>query len=193
MIQVREAIVVEGRYDKERVQAVVQAIVVETRGFRIFKDAQSREYLKKLADQRGIIILTDSDSAGFLIRGHLKSFLPESKIKNAYIPAVQGKERRKRKAGKEGLLGVEGQADSAVLQALLRAGAGIEEQVEEVYTTASLYSLGLTGGVNSSKLRERLLKSLNLPPYLSTKDILKYLNRNPKQAQLALKELIEKE
>lgn len=183
---VKEAIIVEGKYDKQRVSMYVDALIVETRGFGIFKDKEKRSYLKKLALERGIIILTDSDSAGFLIRNHLKTFIPEEYIKNAYIKRVEGKEKRKEKPSKEGFLGVEGHGKEEIIQALERAGAGSCAKAEPVFTAADLYNLGITGGENSREKRLLLTQRLELPPHISSKELLKYMNLNSEAARNAL-------
>lgn len=178
MITLKEAVIVEGRYDKVRLQTVVDALIIETRGFHLFKDEKKKAYIKKLAAERGILILTDSDSAGFLIRNHLKSFVPEAQIKNAYIPKVTGKEKRKKAPSGEGLLGVEGISAAALEEAIRKAGAGLRELPEAKFTQTDLYNLGLTGREGSRENRLLFLNSLGLPDYLSTKDLLKYMNLN---------------
>ena len=182
MIRVKEAILVEGRYDKNALKQVVDAVIVETAGFGIFKDHEKRDYIRRLADERGIVILTDGDGAGFVIRNHLKSFLPPDRIKQAYIPDVFGKERRKRQPGKEGKIGVEGMRPDVLLQALRRAGATMEELPEseneraEMLTKADLVRMGLAGGPESSARRKELQKKLGFPEHLSANGLLEALN-----------------
>lgn len=179
MIHIKEAIIVEGRYDKIRLSSVVEGTIIETHGFRIFKDARMRSYIKRLASQGGVVILTDSDRAGFLIRNHIKSFLPSGQIKQAYIPEIKGMERRKRQPSKEGLLGVEGIDEATLLQALKRAGCTLGEQQAEKMNLemADLYEDGLWGRENSACLRRELCKRLDLPGRLSASDFLHALNR----------------
>ena len=126
MIQLKEAVIVEGKYDKMKLSQFIDGVIIETSGFQIFKSEQKREYIKKLAETCGIVILTDSDRAGFLIRNHIKSFVPRERIKNAYIPEIRGKERRKAKYSKEGLLGVEGMSPEVITEALQRCGVSAE-------------------------------------------------------------------
>ena len=182
MIRIREAIVVEGRYDKNALKQVVDAMVIETAGFGIFKDTEKRAYLRRVAKQRGIIVLTDGDGAGFVIRSHLKGILPPEHVKHAYIPDVRGKERRKRIPGKEGKLGVEGMRPEVLLEALKRAGAtflesGMEEKrVEAPVTKADLVRLGLSGGPESGARRKALQKKWGLPERLSANGLLEAIN-----------------
>ncbi len=181
MIRVKEAIVVEGKYDKIKLSALVDGIVVETNGFGIFQDRDKLEYLRRLSRERGLIILTDSDGAGFLIRGKLASCIPSSQLKHAYIPDILGKERRKAAPSKEGKLGVEGMDLPTLRAVLVRAGAVIEDQAdpkkaEGALSKADLYALGLSGGANSARRRKLLQKALNLPERLSSNGLLQALN-----------------
>lgn len=174
MIRIREAIVVEGRYDKALVASLVDTVIVETRGFGIFKDRERLAYLRLLAEKRGLLVLTDADGAGFLIRGFLKSSIPADRIRQAYIPALRGKERRKEKPSKEGLLGVEGMSGDVILESLRRAGVQIEGEDapgREPLSMTQLYELGLAGRPNSAARRKRLEKALGLPEYLSSKSL----------------------
>lgn len=180
--EIREAVIVEGRYDKNTVSQVISALIIETNGFSIFNDAQKREFIAQMAKMRGIIILTDSDASGFLIRNRLRSFIPEEYIKNAYIPDIYGKEKRKRAPGKEGKLGVEGMRPDVILSALKLAGATFTDAEEASpaqahLTVADLYAAGLTGLPDSAKRRSRLLKDLRLPEHLSTKALCAVLDR----------------
>lgn len=172
MIRVREVIVVEGKYDRQRVLSAVDALVVETGGFRLFHDADKKQMLRTLAQQRGLIILTDSDGAGLVIRNHISSFVPPDKLKQAYVPPLPGKEARKRQPSREGLLGVEGMDASVVVGALRRAGATVEEDgnglsAGEPLTKRDLYDLGLSGRPDSAVRRRALAARLGLPSYLS--------------------------
>lgn len=177
MLKVKEAIIVEGKYDQIRLSSVVDGLIIPTGGFSIFRDTETRALIRKAADERGILILTDSDSAGFLIRNHIKSFVPPEKIKNAYIPPVPGKERRKRTASKEGLLGVEGIDEKILEKELIAAGVGIrrEENPDPIRTT-DFFEWGLTGCENSSGKRRVLAEKLGLPSHLSTAAMLEILN-----------------
>ena len=166
MIEIKEAVIVEGKYDKMRLKGILNSVIVETGGFRLFKDAEKLSLIKNLAEKQGIVILTDSDSAGFVIRNHLKSAVSPDKIKNAYIPTIQGKEKRKSKPSKEGLLGVEGIDEKELLLSLQRAGATIKNSAE----------LGLSGHDNSSILRRKLLKQLNLPEYITANALCELLS-----------------
>ena len=180
MHSVKEVIVVEGRYDKNTLSQVVDAVILETSGFGIFNDAAKRRLLKKLAETRGLILLTDSDAAGFLIRNRIRGFIDPALIKHAYIPDVYGKERRKAQVSKEGKIGVEGMRPEVLLDALIRAGATIDER-EMVATSpriskADLYALGLSGREGSAEKRKKLLRQLRLPERMSADAMLDVLN-----------------
>ncbi len=179
MLTIREAIIVEGRYDKIKLGGLVNAPIIETGGFRVFTDREKQNLIRQIAAKRGILILTDSDGAGFVIRNFLKGVVPSNQIKHCYIPQIAGKERRKAQAGKEGLLGVEGVTDEVILSAIRKSGATIEGEEgcrRGEITKADLCMLGLTGGENSAKKRQALLKQLGLPSYLSTNAMLTALN-----------------
>lgn len=180
MQRIKEVIVVEGRYDKNTLSQVVDAVIIETGGFGIFNDREKRALLKKLAESRGLILMTDSDGAGFLIRNHLKGCIDPGLIKNAYIPDVYGKERRKAKGSREGKLGVEGMRPEVLLEALKRAGATFEGdsggQQEGRISKADLYKKGLSGGAGSSARRQALLSRLELPARLTADGLLDVLN-----------------
>ena len=184
MKQIKEVIVVEGRYDKNALAQVVDATVVTLGGFAVFNDKEKLAFLRRLAEKRGLIVLTDSDGAGFVIRNYLKGALPKEQVKQAYIPDVYGKERRKRAPGKEGKLGVEGMKPAVLLEALRRAGAtfldgdGTEtvQPKSEPLTKADLFAAGLTGGADSASRRTALLKRLNLPEHLTANGLLEALN-----------------
>lgn len=180
MIRIREAIIVEGRYDKNTLAQIVDAPILETSGFGIFHDRQRLALLRRLAETRGIIVLTDSDGAGFVIRNYLRCAIDPSQVKHAYIPDISGKERRKRTASKEGKLGVEGMRPDVLLEALRRAGATIEGEETMAagarITKADLYAAGLTGGADSRAARQWLLAQLDLPEHLSTNALLEVLN-----------------
>lgn len=180
MIRIREAIIVEGRYDKNTLAQIVDAPILETSGFGIFHDRQRLALLRRLAETRGIIVLTDSDGAGFVIRNYLRGAIDSSQVKHAYIPDIAGRERRKRTASKEGKLGVEGMRPDVLLEALRRAGATIEGEEPPAagarITKTDLYAAGLTGGADSKAARQRLLAQLDLPEHLSTNALLEVLN-----------------
>lgn len=179
MIKIKEAIVVEGRYDKNTLAQIVDAPILETSGFGIFKDKEQLGFLRKVAQQRGLIVLTDSDGAGFVIRNHLKSAIEPKYLKHAYIPDIYGKERRKATAGKEGKLGVEGMRPETIVEALRRAGATFEDghiDTPQTITKQDMVELGLSGGKDSSEKRKQLLKYLELPEHMSANAMLQALN-----------------
>ena len=182
MRKIKEVIVVEGRYDKNTLAQVVDATVVTLGGFSVFNDKEKVAFLRRLAAERGLIVLTDSDGAGFVIRNYLKGALPKEKVKQAYIPDIHGKEKRKAQPGKEGLLGVEGVDDTLVLQALrdaLGEEAGISPAKPEgrQITYTDLYEWGLSGTAGSAERKTKLLCALGLPPRLSKKELVEALNR----------------
>lgn len=179
MIKIREAIVVEGRYDKNTLAQIVDAPILETAGFGIFKDKQQMKLLRKIARSRGLVVFTDSDGAGFVIRNHLKSAIEPKYLKHAYIPDVYGKEKRKAAPGKEGKLGVEGMRPEVILEALRSAGATIEGETgpgNHRITKQDMVELGLSGGANSSAKRLALLKELDLPERMSSNALLQALD-----------------
>lgn len=179
MIKIKEAIVVEGRYDKNTLSQIVDAPILETSGFGIFKDKQQLSLLRRIAETRGLIVFTDSDGAGFVIRNHIKSAIPGKFLKHAYIPDIPGKEKRKSAPGKEGKLGVEGMSREIILEALRRAGATIEGEEAPTacrITKQDLMSLGLSGSADASAKRLKLLKKLNLPEHMSPNALLQALN-----------------
>ena len=180
MERIREVIVVEGRYDKNALSQVVDAVILETGGFGIFKDAQKRKLLRTLAETRGLIVLTDPDGAGFVIRSFLKGCTDPDAVKHAYVPDIYGKERRKSTPSKEGKLGVEGMRPQVLLEALRRAGATFEDAAETPRTAgitkADLYARGLSGGEGSRAKRRELLQRLDLPERLTADGLLDVLN-----------------
>lgn len=180
MVRVREVIVVEGRYDKNTLSQVVEATILETRGFGVMRDKALLELLRRAAERRGLILLTDSDGAGFVIRNYLKGAIPARQLKQAYIPDVPGKERRKTAPGREGKLGVEGMRPEVLLEALRRAGATFEGESTAIprgeLTKADLVDLGLSGGPGSGERRLALLRRLNLPEHMSANAMLQALN-----------------
>lgn len=179
MVKIREAIVVEGRYDKNTLSQVVDAPIFETNGFGIRKDKARMDLLRRVAEQRGLIVFTDSDGAGFVIRNFLKGAIPAKYLKHAYIPDIPGKERRKSAPGKEGKLGVEGMTPEILLSCLKRAGAtilGEDTPTEQPITKQDLFDLGLSGGANASEKRKKLMKKLALPEHLSPNGLLQALS-----------------
>ena len=180
MYRVKETIIVEGVYDKIKLSGFIDGIIFVTGGFSVFKDKEKCQSIKTLAEKTGIVILTDSDSAGFKIRSFLKQLTDSENIKHAYIPDIKGKEKRKAQPGKEGLLGVEGMSEEIIIEALKRSGCTIDgESMKKLRTIkkSDLYMLGLSGGAGSSKKRERLTKILGLPSKISANMLLDVLNR----------------
>ncbi len=179
MVKIQEAIVVEGRYDKNTLSQIVDAPILETAGFGIFRDREKMNLLRKVAEKRGLIVFTDSDGAGFVIRNHIKSAIPGKYLKHAYIPDIPGKERRKAAPGKEGKLGVEGMSREIILEALQRAGATMEGEASPVkrdITKQDFMALGLSGGANASEKRRELAKKLGLPEHMNANAMLEALN-----------------
>ena len=180
MLRVKEAIVVEGRYDKNTLSQMVDAVILETSGFGIFKDGERLKLLRRIAGERGLIVLTDPDGAGFVIRNFLKGAIDPALVKHAYVPDLYGKERRKRAPGKEGKLGVEGMRPEVLEQALRRAGATIlgegERPVRREIDKADLCAGGLSGGPNAAERRGALMKKLDLPEHLTANGLLEVLN-----------------
>ena len=180
MISVKEVIVVEGRYDKNTLSQVFDAVIVETSGFGVFKDREKLALLRRLAEARGLVILTDSDGAGLVIRNFLKGSIDPALVKMAYVPEIAGKERRKPRPSKEGVLGVEGMSPETLIEALRRAGATLGGQAPTHrsgdITKATLYELGLSGGPGSAKKRRELLRRLGLPEKLGANALLDVLN-----------------
>ncbi len=180
MLSVKEVIVVEGRYDKNTLSQIVDAVIIETSGFGIFNDAQKQKLLRRLAAERGLIVLTDSDGAGFVIRNFIKGCVDPALVRHAYIPDVTGKERRKSAPSKEGKLGVEGMRPEVLLDALRRAGATVGGEAAEPHAArinkADMYKRGLSGGQGSRERRAALIRALDLPEKLSADALLDVLN-----------------
>lgn len=178
MIKLKEAVIVEGKYDKIKLSSLVDGLIITTDGFGIFKDREKRDLIKTLAKKRGIIILTDSDSAGFLIRSHIKGFVSEGEIKNVFIPDVFGKEKRKSAPSKEGKLGVEGM-DRELLESALKKAGIVEEKTNpnaKKVLKSDLFEDGISGGADSKAKRTRLLKELGLPERMSANALLETVN-----------------
>ena len=179
MHKISEVIVVEGRYDKNTLSQVVDAVIIETSGFGVFNNKEKQQLLRTLAEKRGMIVFTDSDGAGFVIRNFIKGCVDPKYLKHAYIPDIYGKERRKAKASKEGKLGVEGMKPEVLLEALIAAGAtvdGVSEDKKATITKADMFSMGYTGKPDSSKRRVELLKTLGLPEKMTGSALLDVLN-----------------
>jgi len=179
MDKIREAIVVEGRYDKNTLSQVVDAPIFQTEGFGILKDKAMLSLLRTVARERGLIIFTDPDGAGFVIRNYLKGAIDPKYVKHAYIPDVFGKERRKATPGKEGKLGVEGMTPQVLVDCLLRCGATVEGDSQEPrnqLTKQDMMELGLSGGANSALLRKRLMQKLSFPEHMSANALLQALD-----------------
>lgn len=182
MKRVREVIVVEGKYDAIRLRSAVDATVVQTDGFGIFRDKEQLVLLRRMAQSRGLLILTDSDGAGFVIRNFLGGSIPAAQVKHAYVPELCGKERRKRVGSKEGLIGVEGMENAVILEALRRAGATFEDEPDAApatgcaLTKADFYAAGLSGTPDSAARRQLLQEALQLPKKMSANRLLDALN-----------------
>ena len=182
MLRIREAVAVEGRYDKNTLSQVVDTLILETGGFQIFQDPERMALLRRAAEKRGLIVLTDSDGAGFVIRSRIKGAIPGRYLKHAYIPDLPGKERRKRRPGKEGKLGVEGMTPQVLEEVLRRAGATFLEGdaprtgAVPPLTKADLMAAGLAGGTDSARRRQALLRRLDLPEHMTANALLAVLN-----------------
>lgn len=179
MIKIKEAIIVEGKYDKIKLSSIVDGLIIDVGGFNIFKNEDMLNLIKKLANTRGILVFTDSDGAGLLIRNYLNGIIPKDRIKHAYIPDIYGKEKRKDKPSKEGKLGVEGVQKEVIIKAIERSGADFCNSKKENKKTISrldLYEMGYIGKENSRKKRTELLKNLGLPENLSVNALIKILS-----------------
>lgn len=180
MVKIKEAILVEGRYDKITLSQIVDAPIFQTDGFGIFKDKKKMSLLRQVAQKRGLIVFTDADGAGFVIRNHVKSAIPGQFLKHAYTPDLFGKERRKAAPGKEGKLGVEGMRPEIILDALRRAGATFEDDNNSLsrpsITKQDMFELGLSGGADSKTKRTTLLERLGFPAHMSANALLEALN-----------------
>ena len=181
MLKIKEAIVVEGRYDKHTLSQLVDTLILTTEGFQVFKQRDKAELLRRVAEKRGLIVLTDSDGAGFVIRNHLKGIIPKEQLKQCYIPDIYGKEKRKKTPGKEGKLGVEGMRPQVLEDALRRCGATVEGETTErrpaeEITRLDLFQAGLSGGENSAARRKAFLAAQNLPEHLNANALAQVLN-----------------
>ena len=191
MIKISQAIVVEGRYDKNTLSQIVDAPIFETSGFHIMKDKATQALLRRVAMERGLIVFTDSDGGGFVIRNFLKQIIPPQYLFHAYIPDIYGKEKRKSVPGKEGKLGLEGMSRDVILTALENCGANFHPSEKQPITKQHLFALGLSGQANSSILRKQLLKKLELPEHMSANAMLQALDvlYSPEELADILKEL----
>ena len=187
-IKIHEAVIVEGRYDKIKLSNIIDAFILETDGFSIFKDKKKLTFIKKLALERGIVVLTDSDHAGFMIRSHISSAVPKSRIKNVYIPDVYGKEKRKAAPSKEGKIGVEGMSTEVILNAFEKAGVTASKVTcDNPVTTVDFFELGLTGGADSKEKRKELCAELDLPEFLSVSSLISCINNMMSKEEFAEK------
>ena len=180
MIKLKEAVIVEGKYDKINIENFIDAFIVVADGFRIFKDREKTELLRKIAKENGLIVMTDSDSAGMLIRSHLKGVIGSGKITQVYLPQIRGKEKRKEKHSAEGFLGVEGLGEEIIISALEKAGVvgeRLRKRSDKSINKALLFELGLSGTRDSKLNREKLLKGLDLPLNMSANALIDYLGR----------------
>ncbi len=179
MIRLEQVLVVEGRYDRNKLSQIFDAAIIETDGFGLFKQPEKIELLRRLAETKGIIILTDSDGAGFVIRNHLKSMIPRGQVYHAYIPDIYGKEKRKHAPSKEGKLGVEGVPNQVLIDAVLRCGvqaSEVEKKAGSGITKQDLFALGLSGRSNSALLRKMVIQELGLPEHLSANGFLEVVS-----------------
>lgn len=179
MLKLKEVVIVEGKYDKIKLSQILDALIIDVGGFNIFKNKEKVQMIKKLADKNGVLVLTDSDHAGFMIRNYLNGIIPQDKIKHAYIPDIIGKEKRKKTYSKERKLGVEGVDDKIILDAINKVSLKKEEKTNNIkeITKMDFYEDGLSGRDNSSDKRKKLLKKLNLPENLSQNALIKVLNK----------------
>ena len=188
MHKIKEAVIVEGIYDKNKLEGFLDGVILTTHGFAVYSNEDFVKTIQRLADTVGIVILTDSDSAGMRIRNFIKQKVDPSKVKHAYVPDIHGTERRKRNASAEGLLGVEGMSESVIINALREAGCSVDDETcEEMsagITKADLYALGLTGGIGAKELRGRLSHEIGVPAKLSTNMLLEVLNRTVSREEL---------
>lgn len=180
MIKIKQAVIVEGKYDKIKLSSIIDAPIITTNGFSIFTDKEKQKLIRRIAKERGIVVLTDSDSAGFKIRSFFAGSLPKEQVINAYIPDIFGKERRKDAPSKEGKLGVEGVSTQIIIEALERAGVLVDNnennEPAQKITKLDLYNDGLSGTADSKALKQEFLKKADLPERLSTNSLVDMLN-----------------
>jgi ribonuclease M5 len=177
MLKIKEAVIVEGKYDKLKLSNFLDTLIIETNGFGIYKDKEKLKFIRKIANERGIVVLTDSDHSGFQIRNYISAGIPKDKIKHLYIPDILGKEKRKAKPSKEGKLGVEGIDDDILMELFNSVGiSSTQVTVTNPVTNYDLFELGFSGAPNAKENKKKLLKVLNLPEFLSTNSLLSYIN-----------------
>lgn len=180
MLKIKEAVIVEGKYDKQKLSEFLDTVIITTSGFRVFKDKEKQQLIRRLAKERGLLVMTDSDSAGFVIRNFLRGIVPDSQIKHCYIPQIVGKEKRKTAPSKEGFLGVEGLNADILREALVKSGVDVGQrtstELKNPVTKSDMFEMGLSGRENSAVLRKKLMESLGLPTYLSTNALLEVIN-----------------
>lgn len=177
MLRINQAVIVEGRYDKLKLANIIDTLIIETNGFGIYKNKEKMRFIRRLAEERGIVVITDSDHSGFQIRNYISNGIPADKIKHIYIPDIYGKERRKNAPSKEGKLGVEGIDDAVLLKLFEQADISARiTQRDNPVTNFDLYDTGISGRENSKENKKKLLKALDLPEFLSTNSLLSYLN-----------------
>lgn len=181
LIKIKEVIIVEGKYDKIKLSSIIDGTIIETHGFGIFKDKKQIKLIRSLAETNGLLIITDSDAAGFVIRNYLKGSVPKDKIKHAYIPDIYGKEKRKTKASKEGKIGVEGVPKEVILEAIRKAGISFQDVDNDIeskrkITKMDLFAAGLSGRNDSAQNRKALIKHLGLPEHITTNSLIDVLN-----------------
>ena len=181
LIKIKEVIIVEGKYDKIKLSSIIDGTIIETHGFGIFKDKKQLKLIRSLAETNGLLIITDSDAAGFVIRNYLKGSVPKDKIKHAYIPDIYGKEKRKTKASKEGKIGVEGVPKEVILEAIRKAGISFQDVDNDIeskrkITKMDLFATGLSGRNDSAQNRKALIKHLGLPEHITTNSLIDVLN-----------------
>ena len=180
MITIREAILVEGRYDKAKLSSIFDTLILESHGFSVFNDRERLDFLRRVAVERGLVVLTDPDSAGFLIRRFLRGAIRPEDLYHAYVPDTPGKEKRKKVPSKEGLLGVEGLSEASIIEAVRRSGAHFlgeaEKAPRQALSRADFYALGLSGGENAAEKRRAIARQLSLPQRLSAKELFAVLN-----------------
>lgn len=178
-LELKEAVIVEGRYDKIKLSEIITSPIIDTGGFRVFKDKEKQALIRQIANKRGLLIMTDVDSAGFVIRNFLRGIVPAEQIKHAYIPTIEGKESRKAESSKEGKLGVEGIDRESLIEAIRKSGAAIigeDSDKSGEFTKADFYEYGLSGREDSAIFRRRILNDLGLPEYLTTNAMISALN-----------------
>lgn len=187
MLKIKEAVIVEGRYDKIKLSNILDALIIETNGFGIYKDKQKLKFIKRLANERGIIVLTDSDHSGFQIRNYIAAGVPKNKIKHIYIPDIYGKEKRKKAPSKEGKLGVEGMNEEVLLELFNKANINAENVIiKNPVTNFDLYDLGFSGVSDAKQNKKKLLTALDLPEFLSINALLSYINSSMTREEFLL-------